>query len=232
MMTAYDLWTARVLEAAGIDMILVGDSLANVMLGRETTRDIGMNEMLLFTAAVANGAPQSHIVADMPWKSDHSPEEAVQNARKLVEAGAHSVKIEGPAFEVIDAVVQNVTPVVAHLGLTPQTAQSFRQQGRTPDAARRIREEALGVEKAGAYALVLEHVPADLAAQITSELHIPVIGIGAGPDCDGQVLVFHDALGISPKIPPFAKKFTNLFDTAVQGVHDYISWVGNSEKDG
>jgi 3-methyl-2-oxobutanoate hydroxymethyltransferase len=228
MFTAYDLSSARIAEAAGIDMILVGDSLANVMLGRPSTRDIGMQEMLLFVEAVANGAPNTHIVADMPWKSDHSVENACKNAQLLMNAGADSVKIEGAHGDIIAAVASEVAPVVAHLGLTPQTATSFKQHGQNPSEAKQILQEAQAVVQAGAFALVLEHIPDTLGKEISEQINIPTIGIGAGKDCDGQVLVYHDALGLTPgKKPPFVKEFAHLFNDTKNAIEEYINWVKN-----
>lgn len=228
MMTAYDLSFARALEAAKIDMILVGDSLANVVLGRKSTCDIGMDEMQLFVKAVSIGAPNTHIVADMPWQSDETVELALINAQKLVDAGATSVKIEGAKLKQIKAISDQICPVVGHLGLTPQTATNFKQKGNNAAEALLIKKEAQEVAQAGVFMIVLEHIPSDLGKEITQKSMAPTIGIGAGTDCDGQVLVCYDALGFNPnKLPPFVKKFSSLFDDTVSGVKNYINWVND-----
>jgi 3-methyl-2-oxobutanoate hydroxymethyltransferase len=230
MMTAYDYFMAKILQEGGIDMILVGDSLANVVLGRPSTRDIGMQEMLLFVQAVHQGAPQTHIVADMPWMSDHTVQDGLKNAEQLSKAGASSVKMEGARYDVIHAVTSQVCPVVGHLGLTPQTATDFKQRGKSPEDAAEIVSQARQVMQAGAFCIVLEHIPSDLGRQISEEVAIPTIGIGAGDQCDGQVLVCYDALGLnSGKLPPFVKKFANLHQHALQGVQEYCKWVQKAQ---
>lgn len=227
MLTAYDAPFARIAEAAGIDMILVGDSCANVVLGYSSTREVGMDEMLLFVGAVRRGAPNTHIVADMPWKSERTVDEALANARRFMESGANSVKIEGARTEIIAALKKNNIPVVGHLGLLPQSATSFKQQGQSPEEAQRILQEARDVASAGVCCLVLEHIPESLGALISQALHdVPTIGIGAGREVNGQVLVLHDALGLHPfKIPPFAQKFSDLYSEAVLGMQKYVESV-------
>ena len=185
VITAYELSQARIAEAAGMNVLLVGDSLANVVLGRERTNDIGMDEMLLFTKAVSMGAQELHIIADMPYKSDVSPYKALENARKLISAGAHSVKLEGEKYTQIEAILQEGIPVVGHLGLTPQTAKSFAQVGKDPKEATAMKKAAKELEELGVSAIVLEHIPSQLAKEITESLSISTIGIGAGKDCDG-----------------------------------------------
>jgi len=223
MITAYDVCFARIAEAAGIDMILVGDSAANVVLGYQSTREIGMNEMLMFVSAVRRGAPHTHVVADMPWQSDRTPQEALMNARRFMECGANSVKIEGCRVDVVHHLVDKGIPVVGHLGLLPQTASSFKQQGTNPESAQRIFDEAIELERCGIFALVLEHIPESLGSQIAQGLaSVSVIGIGAGKDVDGQVLVLHDVLGLHPfKIPPFAHRYANLYEQALQALRAY-----------
>lgn len=230
MITAYDAPFARMAEAAGIDMILVGDSGANVVLGMQSTRDIGMAEMLVFVAAARRGAPNTHIVADMPWQSERTPAEAVMNAKKFLEAGANSVKIEGARSEILEALKKEKISVVGHLGLLPQSATSFKQQGQSPEEASRIYEEAKLCARCGVFALVLEHIPESLGAHISQALQdIPTIGIGAGKKVDGQVLVLHDALGLHPfRIPPFAEKFADLYGAGVQGIQNYIESVNKN----
>lgn len=229
MITAYDACFARIAEEAGIDMILVGDSGANVVLGHKSTRDIGMNEMLMFVGAVRRGAPNTHVVADMPWQSDRTPEEALIHAKRFLELGADSVKVEGCRPEVIQHLIQKNISVVGHLGLLPQTATSFKQQGREPEDALRIESEAKILAQCGVYALVLEHIPESLGGLISKGLDdVCVIGIGAGNQVDGQVLVLHDALGMHPfKIPPFAHRYADIFTQAVGGLRAYRDAIGS-----
>lgn len=226
MMTAYDAAFARMAEAAGIDTILVGDSAANVLLGFDTTRAIGMDEMVVLTAAVRRGAPDTHVIADMPYGSDQEPIAALANARRFLSVGANAVKIEGTPYAVIEHLCANGISVVGHLGLLPQTATSFRQTGNTPEDARRILSEAQKLASIGIDMLVLEHVPESLGALVAQGISVPVIGIGAGRQVDGQVLVMHDALGMHPfRIPPFATRFANLWEQGVAGMRAYTEAV-------
>jgi len=216
MLTAYDYPTAQILDEAGIPVLLVGDSLAQTILGYETTLPVTMEEMLHHTRAVARGAKNALIVGDMPFLSYQvSIEEGVTNAgRFLKEGGAHAVKIEGWMPELVEQLSTRGIPVMAHLGLTPQSVHAmggYRVQGRSEEDAQRLREQAMGMEKAGAFSVVLEGIPSDLGREITGALEIPTIGIGAGPDCDGQVLVTTDLLGLnSGHYPKFAKPYANL----------------------
>ena len=216
MLTAYDYPTARLLDAAGIPVLLVGDSLGQAVLGYDTTLPVTMEEMLHHTRAVVRGAGQALVIGDMPFMSyQASNEEAIRNAgRFLKEAGAHAVKIEGPLYDLAATMTERGIPVMAHLGLTPQSVNQmggYRVQGRSEETASRLIDAAHGMEKAGAFALVLEGIPADLGAAITSDLSIPTIGIGAGPQCDGQVLVITDVLGIGDgHTPKFVKAYANL----------------------
>ena len=201
-LTAYDYATARLADEAGIDLILVGDSLAMVVLGHENTLSVTVDEMLHHTRAARRGACRALVVADMPFGSYHGTVgEGVANAIQFVkEAGAEAVKIEGARVELVRALGDAEIPVVGHLGLTPQSIHrmgGYRVQGRTVDAALQLRADAHALAEAGAGAIVLEGVPREVAAIITTELPIPTIGIGAGPECDGQILVFHDLVGIS-----------------------------------
>jgi len=201
-LTAYDYATARLVDEAGIDMILVGDSLAMVVLGQENTLAVTMDEMLHHTRAVRRAVHRALVVADMPFGSYHGTvAEGVANAIRFVkESGAEAVKIEGPRVELTRALVEAEIPVVSHLGLTPQSVHrmgGFRVQGRSMDAALQLKAAAHALAEAGAGAVVLEGVPRETAAAITAELPIPTIGIGAGPDCDGQILVLHDLVGLS-----------------------------------
>ncbi len=207
-LTAYDYSTARLADEAGVDLILVGDSLAMVVLGHENTLAVTVDEMLHHTRAVRRGVRRALLVADMPFGSYHgSVAEGVANAIRFVkEAGAEAVKIEGPRTELVRALVDAEIPVVGHLGLTPQSIHrmgGYRVQARTADAVLELRADARALAEAGAGALVLEGVPREVAASITAELSIPTIGIGAGPECDGQILVFHDLVGLT--LTPTAK---------------------------
>src|SRR5215472_16342945 len=198
MLTAYDCHTARLLDEAGIQVLLVGDSLGMVMLGHDTTVPVTLDDMVLHARSVARGATSALVVADLPFMSYQvSTEMAMASAGRLLkEAGVQAVKLEGgrPVLETVRRLTESGVPVMAHLGLTPQSVHQmggFRVQGRDPEAAERIRADACDLEQAGAFSLVLEGVPAELARTVTADLGIPTIGIGAGPDCDGQVLVFH-----------------------------------------
>jgi 3-methyl-2-oxobutanoate hydroxymethyltransferase len=216
MLTAYDYPTAQILDEAGIPVLLVGDSLAQTILGYETTLPVTMEEMLHHTKAVARGAKNALIVGDMPFLSYQvSLQEGVTNAgRFLKEGGAHAVKIEGWMPELVEQLSSRGIPVMAHLGLTPQSVHAmggYRVQGRSDEDAQRLLEHAMGMEKAGAFSLVLEGIPSDLGREITQAIEIPTIGIGAGPDCDGQVLVITDLLGMnSGRYPKFAKPYADL----------------------
>ena len=201
-LTAYDYATSRLVDEAGIDLVLVGDSLAMVVLGHENTLSVTVDEMLHHTRAVRRAVRRALVVADMPFGSYHETiSDGVANAVRFVkEAGAEAVKIEGPRVELVHALTEAEIPVVGHLGLTPQSLHrmgGYRVQGRTAEAVLSLKADALALADAGAGALVLEGVPREVAAAITAELHIPTIGIGAGPDCDGQILVFHDLLNLT-----------------------------------
>jgi len=216
MVTAYDFAQARQVDAAGADVVLVGDSLAMVVLGHPDTLAVTMEEMLHHVKAARRGTERALLVADMPYGSFHlGPAQAVENAlRFLKEGGAQAVKIEGARPEVVRALVSAEVPVMAHLGLTPQSVHrlgGFRVQGRGEAARERLLADALEAEAAGAFALVLECVPAELAAEVSAALVIPTIGIGAGPGCDGQVLVYHDLLGLEERIAPrFVRRYAAL----------------------
>ena len=218
MLTAYDALSARLLDEAGIPIILVGDTLGMVMLGHDTTLPVTMDQMLHHTVAVRRGAPNAFVVGDMPFMSyQGSIEEGIHNAgRFLKEAGANAVKLEGGG-RVLDLVARLTDagiPVMGHLGLTPQSVNQFggyRVQGRSDEQAHRIVQDAKDLEASGVFAVVLEAVPSAVAKEVTSSLHVPTIGIGAGPDCDGQVLVWHDFLGITTgQAPRFVKRYANL----------------------
>ncbi len=224
--TTYDFGFAKIAEAAGIDQILVGDSLANTMLGYKSTTSVGMAEMLIFTAAVCRGAPNTHVIADMPYLSYENPESALENAKKFMDVGAQSVKLEGFKPEVIETLVKNGIPVCAHLGLLPQTAVTMKQVGKTEEEAKRLLNEIKTIDAIGAYECVLEHIPGELGESLTKAVSLITIGIGGGSHTDGHVTVLQDAIGINNgKIPPFATKYCNVFDVAKKGIEDYISFV-------
>ncbi|MBR8837938.1 MAG: 3-methyl-2-oxobutanoate hydroxymethyltransferase [Stigonema ocellatum SAG 48.90 = DSM 106950] len=230
-LTAWDYAIAQILDAAGVDLILVGDSMS-VVLGYETTLPITLEEMLHHAKAVRRGVKRALMVVDLPFLTyQESPQQAIHSAgRALKETGAPAVKMEGgyPAMvETIARVVQAGIPVMGHVGLTPQSLHQLglRQQGKTEEAQARILLEAIALEQAGAFSIVLEHIPADLALKITEKIRIPTIGIGAGSHCDGQVLVTSDILGLSEKQPPFAKVYTNLRETITKAVQDYAVQV-------
>ena len=215
-LTAYDYATSRLVDEAGIDLILVGDSLAMVVLGHENTLAVTVDEMLHHTRAVRRAVRRALLVADMPFGSYHGTvAEGVANAIRFVkEAGAEAVKIEGPRIELVRALTEAEIPVVGHLGLTPQSIHrmgGYRVQGRTADAALQLKADAQALADAGAGALVLEGLPREVAAAITAELSIPTIGIGAGPECDGQILVFHDLLGLTFAQPAkFVRRYADV----------------------
>jgi 3-methyl-2-oxobutanoate hydroxymethyltransferase len=241
-LTAYDYPTARLLDEAGVDVILVGDSLGMVVLGHENTLSVTIDEMLHHTRAVRRGTRRALVVADMPYGSYHTDTaESLRNAMRFVkEAGAEAVKVEGGErrLELISRLTEAEIPVMGHVGLTPQSLNAlggYRVQGKTADAAEQLIRDARAVEAAGAFAVVLEAVPRELAAQITRELRIPTIGIGAGPDCDGQVLVIHDLLGLTfGQTPRFARQYANLGEIISKAVHEYCEDVrsGTFPSDG
>jgi 3-methyl-2-oxobutanoate hydroxymethyltransferase len=233
MVTAYDYPTARAVELSGVEAILVGDSLGMVVLGYESTIPVTMEDMLHHTRAVMRGVESVHVVADLPFMSYHvSDEQAVLNAGRLMkEGGADAVKLEGGRAMAsrIESIVRCGIPVMAHIGLTPQASAAlggFKVQGRSLDAARGVLADALAVEAAGAYAVVLEAIPRQLARIITSRLSIPTIGIGAGAECDGQVLVNGDLLGSYDRfIPRFAKRYATIHETMRDAFAAYASEV-------
>ncbi|MFQ3616459.1 MAG: 3-methyl-2-oxobutanoate hydroxymethyltransferase [Cyanobacteriota bacterium] len=233
VLTAWDFLMAQVLDQAGVDVILVGDSLAMVALGYDTTLPLTLEDMLHHTKAVRRGVKNALVVCDLPFMTyQESVAQAMHSAgRVLKETGAQAVKLEGghPAMiETVERLTQVGIPVMAHVGLTPQSVHQFggfRKQGTTAEAAGRILQEAIALESAGAFSIVLEHIPADLALQISQKLTIPTIGIGAGPHCDGQVLVTPDLLGLSEWQPPFAKTYTNLRQIISEAVQTYAAEV-------
>ncbi len=232
VLTAWDCAIAELLDEAGVDVILVGDSLAMVALGHPNTLPVTLEQMLHHTAAVSRGVKQALVVCDLPFLSyQESPQMAIHSAGlALKQAGAQAVKLEGGQAAMAATVAQLTAigiPVMGHVGLTPQSIYrlSYKQQGVTLEEGERIYQEAIALEEAGAFAIVLEHIPIDLAARITAQLSIPTIGIGAGPYCDGQVLVTADLLGLSAKQPPFAKSYANLRQVITKAVGDFATEV-------
>jgi 3-methyl-2-oxobutanoate hydroxymethyltransferase len=240
MLTAYDFLSAQILDEAGIPVILVGDSLGNVMLGYDTTVPVTLDEMLHHTRAVARGAQSALVVGDMPFGTYQAgPSQALASATRFMkEANANAVKLEGGGLTVDSTrlLTRSGIPVMGHLGLTPQSVNQFggfKVQGRDDDARKRILADALALQDAGAFSVVLEAMPADLAAEVTAALEIPTIGIGAGPDCDGQVLVWHDLLGLTTgRLPRFVKQYVDLRSQITDAVKAYAHEVADGEYPG
>jgi 3-methyl-2-oxobutanoate hydroxymethyltransferase len=236
MLTAYDAPGARIADEAGVDMILVGDSLAMVVLGYDDTLQVTTADIAHHVGAVARAKPAALIVGDLPWLSYHvSVTDAVLNAATLVRAGAQAVKLEGgrKRLPVVEAIVDAEIPVMGHLGLTPQSVHAmggFKVQGRSTQAALELVEDAKALAHAGCFAIVLEGVPDEVARMVTAAVDVPTIGIGAGPHCDGQVLVFHDVLGIEDRIAPkFVRRYASLKDDAVNAVRAFAADVRGGE---
>jgi len=234
MLTAYTYSQAQLVDEAGVDLILVGDSASNVILGHETTLPVTMEQMLCFSAAVRRGSKRSLVVGDMPFLSyTVSIPEAIRNAgRFLKEAGTDAVKLEGghEVAETVRAIVRAGIPVMGHIGLTPQTVGKlggYKVQGKSALAARHLADEAEALEEAGVFAIVLECVPSDVSRELTERLRVPTIGIGAGPHADGQVLVFHDLLGLNRSgfSPRFVNRYAELGDAAVEAIRSFVSDV-------
>ncbi len=228
MLTAYDFPFAQMVDEAGIDMILVGDSLGMVVQGLDNSLPVSMDEMLYHTRMVARAAKNAMVIGDMPFLSyQTSVADGIRNAGMFLKAGASAVKLEGGSSvcELITALNRSDIPVMAHIGLTPQSIHrmgGFKVQGKTEDAAAKLLADARAVEEAGAFAVVVEGVPRKAAKRVTAELSIPTIGIGAGPDCDGQVLVLHDILGMFERfVPKFVKRYANLKADAVKAITKY-----------
>jgi 3-methyl-2-oxobutanoate hydroxymethyltransferase len=230
--TCYDATFARLVDAAGIDVVLVGDSLGHVIQGHDSTLPVTVDHIVYHTAAVARGLSRAHLVADLPFMSYRNPDVALQNAgRMLAEGGAHAVKLEGGAevAPTVRALVQAGIPVMGHIGLTPQSVHAMgghRVQGRGRAARQRLLTDAKALQDAGCYAIVLELVPAELAAEVSQAVAIPTIGIGAGAGCDGQILVLYDLLGLNPGFAPkFLKRFANLAEVATEALVAYRAEV-------
>ena len=232
MVTAYDAPSARAVSDGGADLLLVGDSVAMVVLGYDDTLQVTVDDMAHHTAAVARARPEAHIVADLPWMSYHlSAEETVRNAAALVRAGAQSVKLEGgrKRLPMIERILGAEIPVMGHIGLTPQSVHAmggFKVQGRQAETARKLVQAAKSLAHAGCYAIVLEGVPVPVAAMVTEAVDVPTIGIGAGPHCDGQVLVYHDLLGFEKRLAPkFVRRYAELGDAAADSVRRFAADV-------
>ena len=232
MVTAYDAPGARMADEAGVDVILVGDSLAMVVLGYDDTLQVTIKDMAHHTAAVARAKPRALVVGDLPWMSYHlSTEDTVRNAAVLIRAGAQAVKLEGgrKRLPMIEALIDAEIPVMGHLGLTPQSVHAmggFKVQGREQEAALRLVADAKALAHAGCFGLVLEGVPDEVARMVTDAVDVPTIGIGAGPHCDGQVLVFHDVLGIEDRIlPKFVRRYASLKQIGVSALETYAADV-------
>ncbi|MDP9184351.1 MAG: 3-methyl-2-oxobutanoate hydroxymethyltransferase [Actinomycetota bacterium] len=229
MLTAYDFPTAQILDRAGVPVLLVGDSVGRNVLGYPNELPVTMDEMLHHTRAVTRGVEQAMVVGDMPFMSfQASTDDGVRNAGRLIkEGGAHAVKIEGPQLDLIHRLVDVGIPVMAHVGLTPQSVYGlggYKIQGRG-EAAQKLLDQAHNLEKAGAFSIVLEAMPAELGAEITRELHIPTVGIGAGGQTDAQVLVINDLLGLNETVPKLAKKYANLRTVMTEAVTSFVTDV-------
>jgi len=232
MVTAYDAPGARVASESGADLILVGDSLAMVVLGYDDTLQVTVDDMAHHVGAVARAKPESLIVGDMPWMSFHvSPEDTVRNAAQLIRAGAQAVKLEGgrKRLPMIERLIAAEIPVMGHIGLTPQSVNAmggFKVQGRQAEAARKLVQAAKSLAHAGCFAIVLEGVPVKVAEMVTNAIDVPTIGIGAGPHCDGQVLVYHDILGIEDRfLPKFVRRYADLKGASVEAMTQFASDV-------
>jgi 3-methyl-2-oxobutanoate hydroxymethyltransferase len=237
MITAYDFTMARIVDHAGIDIILVGDSASNVMAGHETTLPITLDQMIYHTSCVVRGVDRALVVADLPFMSYQvTIKEALINAgRMMKEAGAHAIKLEGGTFvaETVKRIVDAGIPVMGHLGLTPQSIYKFgtyKVRAKEEAEATQLIEDAKKLQDSGCFAIVLEKIPADLAAIVTKELNIPTIGIGAGGSCDGQVLVVHDMLGLTKDFKPrFIRRYLNLFEEMSEAVTNYVNDVKSGD---
>ena len=239
MLTAYDAPSGRLADEAGADMLLVGDSVAMVVLGYDDTLSVTVDDLAHHTAAVARSGPKALIVGDLPWMSYHVSEaETVQNAAKLIRAGAESVKLEGglKRLPMIDRIIDAEIPVMGHLGLTPQSVHAmggFKVQGREHEAALALVDDAKALAAAGCFAIVLEGIPTEVAALVTNAIDVPTIGIGAGPQCDGQVLVYHDVLGIEDRIhPKFVRRYADLKSASVEALEHFVADVRSGDFPG
>ena len=239
MLTAYHAPSARLADEAGADLLLVGDSVAMDVLGHEDTLSVTVDDLAHHTAAVARARPKALVVGDLPWMSYHVSEaETVQNAAKLIRAGAESVKLEGgrKRLPMVERIIDAEIPVMGHLGLTPQSIHAmggFKVQGREHEAALALVDDAKALAAAGCFSIVLEGIPTEVAALVTGAVDIPTIGIGAGPQCDGQVLVYHDVLGIEDRIhPKFVRRYADLKTASVEALGRFVADVRSGEFPG
>ncbi len=227
MITVYDYPTARAFDQCGFDYFLVGDSVGMVELGLKDTKTVTIDMILHHLRAVKRGTESTHIVGDMPINSYSDKARALETARMFLGEGADSVKLEGAVLDVVGALTGHDIQVISHIGLTPQTASDFRQRGTDPAEAEMLKQDALSLQEAGCCAIILEHIPSVLSREITEALDIPTIGIGAGPFCSGQVLVSADILGLSDRLPPFAKKYADLKKEMIEAGNLFINEVKN-----
>ncbi|MBL8993923.1 MAG: 3-methyl-2-oxobutanoate hydroxymethyltransferase [Spirochaetia bacterium] len=227
VLTAYDYPSALMIDGVGLDIVLVGDSLGEVIHGFPDTTHVTTELMCLHTAAVRRGLKQTHLMADMPFHTYEDPVSALENARRLIRVGADSLKLENPKTEVVETLVAEGIAVFGHVGLTPQTIHPYKKQGKDPESAKRILNEAKRQEAAGCFGLVIEAVPDELASEITHSLAIPTVGIAAGTGVDGQVLVFHDLFGFYARDRSYVKKRADVFGSVEKAARDYVASVKN-----
>lgn len=226
MLTAYDYQIAKILDHTDIDLILVGDSLGMVVQGHKDTKSVTMQDMIYHTKAVARGVSKTPIIGDMPINACNTVEDGLRNARKFLQAGAHGVKIEGNRPKIINDLMDEGIPVMGHVGMLPQLAETYRVKGKTPEEAEKIFRSALDLEEIGVFSMVLECIPESLAKKITDNVKIPTIGIGAGKYCDGQVLVINDMLGMDESFKPkFVKRYARLNKTIAQAISKFAEEV-------
>ena len=230
MLTAYDYQIAKTLDSMDLDLILVGDSLGMVFQGSNNTKNVSMRDMLYHLKAVAQGARNIPIIGDMPINSCSSIEEALKNAKKFLNAGAHGVKIEGNKAGVIENLINSNIPVMGHVGMLPQIAKAYRVKGKKPEEAEKIFQDATELDEAGVFSIVLECIPENLAKKITENVNSPTIGIGAGKYCDGQVLVINDMLGMDEDFQPkYLKKYANLHKIIKKAINQFLKEVRTGE---
>jgi len=222
MLTAYDCQMGKLLEEAGVDLILVGDSLGMVVQGNRDTKKVSMRDMIYHVKAVAEGVENTPIIGDMPINSYGTVDDGLENAKKFLEAGAHGVKIEGKPEGVAEALIESGIPLMGHVGMLPQMAETYRVKGKTPEEAEEIYKDAVSLDKLGVFSMVLECIPESLAKRITENAMAPTIGIGAGKYCDGQVLVINDMLGLDQSFKPkFVKRFADLHSVVKKAVTEF-----------
>jgi 3-methyl-2-oxobutanoate hydroxymethyltransferase len=228
MLTAYDYQIAKILDGTSIDLILVGDSLGMVVQGHSDTKSVTMSDMIYHTKNVAKGAQKTSIIGDMPISSCKTVEDGLRNAKQFLEAGAHGVKIEGNRSEVVSALIDAGIPVMGHVGMLPQMAETYRVKGKKPEEAEEIFRDALNLDKLGVFSIVLECMPESLAKRITENVKAPTIGIGAGKHCDGQVLVINDMLGLDESFKPkYVKRYAHLGEVIKDAVAKFVEEVSD-----